>query len=262
MFRSEHLPAKPSNVVVPNYVPAATPQRQAPLMMPTPVSATTPPIMHAPTAAAPKTRTPVSASVPGHSSVMSGVPFGPPAVEAAPILHMHMAENGRAKSVSAQSNGTATPAPSATTSSPEATSWAQVGNKGKPNGQNYSIAPAPKKERPYILLNAFDQRLDIPVSKAKSNFEGLDARVKRSGKVCNVFHINGKCYDPYCEYDHDPRLGEAERTALRIKARQRSCALMLNCMDPYCINGHQCVYGPNCAYGDDCFFAETHHMDR
>ncbi|KAF2101400.1 hypothetical protein NA57DRAFT_72843 [Rhizodiscina lignyota] len=253
LFRSEHLPAKPMNIALPVQT-SMQPPIQPPIQPPkSQTLATQSPLMSTPQRQMP----PILPTPP----VSSGVPLVPRTPDPAPTLHP-LLNNGRSKSVSStQSNGSITPAQSAATPSPSESTWATIGNKGKTTS-SYSIAPTPRRDRPFILLNAFDQRLDVPISKARASFEGLDMRIKRSGKVCNNYHIIGKCNEYGCEYDHGVRLGEGERTALRIKARQKSCPDLLDCRDPHCIYGHQCVWGSSCAYGEDCFFHATHKMDR
>lgn len=70
-------------------------------------------------------------------------------------------------------------------------SWATVGKSGTTQ-KNISIAPTPRKERPFFVLNKDEERLDPPINKSKADFPTLQERIKKGGKVCNYYHILGK----------------------------------------------------------------------
>ncbi|KAF2455853.1 hypothetical protein BDY21DRAFT_274092, partial [Lineolata rhizophorae] len=96
-----------------------------------------------------------------------------------------------------------------------------------------SVASAPAKAaapRKVILLNAYDQRIDAPLAKPdRASVERLNGRIKEHGKVCNEYHLTGKCSNSWCGYVHGERMGPGEQLALRHKARGRSCTAGSDC---------------------------------
>lgn len=54
-----------------------------------------------------------------------------------------------------------------------------------------SIAPAPKKLRPCVILNKNHERVDRPIDKSRADFQALQDRVRAHGKVCNYYHLAG-----------------------------------------------------------------------
>lgn len=139
-------------------------------------------------------------------------------------------------------------------------SWATVG-KATP-GTNINIAPRKAPLRRFILLNAYDERLDPDIPRVEpAAQQRLFDRIKRNGKVCNNYHLNGKCESgQYCDYDHGERLSPGEQLALKHRARTRSCPDRGACMSFNCTNGHVCPYSKDC-YNDGCWFQDVHDVD-
>jgi len=106
-----------------------------------------------------------------------------------------------------------------------------------------------------VLLNSLGQRVDPRLSYTGHEFASIMSR-----KLCNQFHLLGKCHfaNTYkkCSHDHEERLSPREKTTLRAVARLSPCYSGLLCSDPYCIAGHRCTRdgcagGPNsgCRFG-------------
>ena len=146
----------------------------------------------------------------------------------------------------------------ATPVSSDSSSWATVG-KGAPKTIN--IASKKAANRKFILLNAYDERLDSVLPRADfAATNRLSERVKHK-KVCNNYHLNGKCEaGKYCDYDHGERLSPGEQLVLKQRARTRSCPDRGGCRDFDCTNGHVCPYGKDC-YNDNCWFQDVHDVD-
>jgi hypothetical protein len=157
-----------------------------------------------------------------------------------------------AQAVAANLPKAATPIPS------EGSSWATVG-KGAPKTIN--IAGKKAANRKFIILNAYDERLDSALPRADPAATiRLSERVKHK-KVCNNYHLNGKCEaGKYCDYDHGERLSPGEQLVLKQRARNRSCPDRGECRDFDCTNGHVCPYGKDC-YNDNCWFQDVHDVD-
>lgn len=143
-------------------------------------------------------------------------------------------------------------------------SWATVGKAPPGSSSSASINIAPRKAplRRFILLNAYDERLDPDLPRVEpAAQQRLFDRIKRNGKVCNNYHLNGKCESgQYCDYDHGERLSPGEQLALKHRARTRSCPDRGACMSFTCTNGHVCPYGKGC-YNDGCWFQDVHDLD-
>ncbi|KAI5273960.1 hypothetical protein E4T47_02870 [Aureobasidium subglaciale] len=147
----------------------------------------------------------------------------------------------------------------AATSNPSGdSSWATVG-KNAPKTINIAAKKAPARK--FILLNAYDERLDSVLPKADQAATTRSTERVRTKKVCNSYHLNGKCEaGKYCGYDHGERLSPGEQLVLKHRARTRSCPDRGDCRDFDCTNGHVCPYGKDC-YNDNCWFQEVHDVD-
>ncbi|GAB7353105.1 hypothetical protein MBLNU459_g3647t1 [Dothideomycetes sp. NU459] len=156
------------------------------------------------------------------------------------------------------------PKPSSPAPSTESTSssWATVGKIAHGSSNNINIATRKAPARRFILLNAYDERLDPEIPRVEpAAQQRLYDRIKRNGKVCNGYHLNGKCESgQYCDYDHGERLSPGEQLALKHRARTRSCLDRGECRDFLCTNGHVCPYGKNC-YSESCWFQDVHDTD-
>ncbi|PNS20098.1 hypothetical protein CAC42_5548 [Sphaceloma murrayae] len=169
------------------------------------------------------------------------------------ILHRTDSQTNGLDGVSIKS-----PSPAPTTDS-AGTSWARV---SKPADDTKEFVVAGKKPSPikYILYNKDNQRLDTPLPFVdKASQDKLFRRIKEFGKVCNSYHLAGKCPGK-CGFQHGEKLTGAELAALRLRARTKACLDKVECEDFDCVSGHVCPYGDRC-YGDGCSFEDTHHMD-
>lgn len=112
-----------------------------------------------------------------------------------------------------------------------------------------------------VLRNRMGQRVDAPLKYSFDDFMSLKAR-----KLCNSFHLLGKCssraFENYgkCQHDHDGTLNRSEMEALRAVARQSPCQRGLECNDPDCPFGHRCTR-INCAMGDCRFSRAMNNVD-
>ncbi|KXT08868.1 hypothetical protein AC579_6757 [Pseudocercospora musae] len=140
-------------------------------------------------------------------------------------------------------------------------SWATVGKNGT-SSKTISIAPKKNPARKFILLNAYDERLDVELPRTDPSAEARFAeRVKKDGKCCNNYHLTGKCdAGEYCDYHHGEKFSPGELLVLKHKARSRSCPKGFACREMNCTFGHHCKYGHGC-YSDACYFADTHGQD-
>ncbi|KAI4737518.1 hypothetical protein E4T50_11985 [Aureobasidium sp. EXF-12298] len=149
--------------------------------------------------------------------------------------------------------------PKSTTPNPsDSSSWANVG-KGAPKTINIAAKKTPARK--YIVLNANDERIDPPLPRADPAATTRLLERVRHKKVCNNYHLNGKCdAGKYCDYDHGERLSPGEQLVLKQRARQRCCPERGYCRDFDCTNGHVCPYGKDC-YNDNCWFQDVHDVD-
>ncbi|KAF2834704.1 hypothetical protein M501DRAFT_917682, partial [Patellaria atrata CBS 101060] len=139
-------------------------------------------------------------------------------------------------------------------------SWATVGKSGI-SEKIISIAPIKPVARKYLVLNMYDERLDLALQKPdRTAMDSLRARVKKQ-KVCNDYHVLGKCdNDRYCTYSHAPKLTAGELLSLKQMARFRCCDKWSDCRDIDCYYGHTCP-NDDCRYDDICYFRDLHSMD-
>ncbi|GME53878.1 c-x8-c-x5-c-x3-h type zinc finger protein [Neofusicoccum parvum] len=156
------------------------------------------------------------------------------------------------------SNGLRSATPITTTSS---SSWATVGKTGMTT-KSISIAPIKPKERKFVLLNAYDQRIDEKLAKVERGaLERFHAKISKQ-KMCNEYHLKGACtLGPTCPYGHGDKLSPVDRLALQHKARNIPCSFLSDCREVSCYYGHNCPYD-ECSRGDNCYFSMTHDMDR
>lgn len=158
--------------------------------------------------------------------------------------------------VSPISNGLRSGTPTTTSSS-----WATVGKTGM-TSKSISIAPVKPKERKFVLLNAYDQRIDEKLAKVERGaLERFHAKIAKQ-KMCNEYHLKGACtLGPTCPYGHGEKLAPVDRLALQHKARNIPCSFLSDCREATCYYGHNCPYD-ECSRGDNCYFSMTHDMDR
>ncbi|POR35957.1 Uncharacterized protein TPAR_03845 [Tolypocladium paradoxum] len=126
-------------------------------------------------------------------------------------------------------------------------------------GPSASPATANKNGKPFIERNAQGYRLDRRIQFSSDDYKSLKPR-----KLCNAFHILGKC--PYggdgsCNYKHGKRLPAEKIPALRLIARSSPCPAGVWCAEPDCIYGHRCVRDGYCDRSVCWFSDEMHDTD-
>ncbi|KAK5136364.1 hypothetical protein LTR08_003490 [Meristemomyces frigidus] len=154
------------------------------------------------------------------------------------------------------------PSPAPSAESGASNSWAAVG-KGGVVGKIIDISAKKIPKRRYVVLNAYDERLDPELPAQDSNaYRRFTERLEAHGKCCNNFHLTGKCEaGEYCDYTHGERLTPGEQLVLKHKARSLGCPNKYLCRDPGCFSGHHCRFTAKDCFHDWCRFADTHGMD-
>jgi len=72
--------------------------------------------------------------------------------------------------------------------------WATVGKNTGSNGKTIDVASKKASVRRHILLNAWDDRVDVPLPRPEQSAEKrFNDRLKKDGKFCNNFHLTGEC---------------------------------------------------------------------
>lgn len=110
-----------------------------------------------------------------------------------------------------------------------------------------------------VLQNAQGQRVDSPLNYTQHDFANLKSR-----KLCNSFHLLGRCRfvekNGACTHKHGEGLNQKHMAALRAIARQSCCWSGLNCRDSDCILGHRCTRA-SCVPATCRFSPEMHQVD-
>ncbi|KAF1823683.1 uncharacterized protein K489DRAFT_394208 [Dissoconium aciculare CBS 342.82] len=141
-------------------------------------------------------------------------------------------------------------------------SWATVGKSGAATKTIDISSQKPQKNK-YLLLNAYDERLDEPLPRPDPLAEARFAdTVKQHGKnLCNAHHLSGHCpAGEWCDYAHLKKLTQGEMLVLKHKSRGRQCPKKLDCRDIDCTYGHNCKFAGNC-HSPNCHFYGTHDID-
>jgi hypothetical protein len=105
-----------------------------------------------------------------------------------------------------------------------------------------------------VLRNRNGERVD-----PQSKFLPQELVVLKQRKLCNAFHLLGKCQFlddyGYCNHIHAVHLDQRQLEILRVVARQSPCSQGVLCNDPTCTYGHQCTRkgcdGSNCRFPYD-----------
>ena len=186
--------------------------------------------------------------LPQRSALSPSIPVVDPAPIAAPI---------------AKPNPPPTTSPTPSGGSEEST-WARVSKAGAGARE---INVASKKQAAagprFILLNAYDERLDAALPKQDTGARNRLFDRTNKKKVCNAYHIYGRCDNQaFCDYDHGERLTPSERLSLMYFARKRCCPYKSDCRDVKCLFGHLCPYQEYCTDPMDCYFRDVHHVER
>jgi len=136
------------------------------------------------------------------------------------------------------------------------------GRQDRRHTQTIDITTKKAPAKKHVLVNTYDERLDAPLPESDSKaFARFADRIKAHGKMCNNFHLTGKCESgEYCDYHHGERLTPGEQLVLKHKARSLCCSQKTSCRDAGCFLGHHCKYGSGC-YLEWCRFSETHGRD-
>ena len=112
---------------------------------------------------------------------------------------------------------------------------------------------------PRLTRNKNGQRVDAPLKYAQQDFLNLKSR-----KLCNAYHLLGKCHyldtRGKCEHDHAEKLNAKQRVALLAVARQSPCPFGLYCSDVNCLAGHRCTRD-NCVPATCRFPKVMHNVD-
>lgn len=149
---------------------------------------------------------------------------------------------------------------SATPQSTTGTTWATVGGNASSTQINIASTKAAPVAKKVILLNGKEQRIDPKLPKADPMVVTRLHQIIAKQKVCNSYHITGKCEDgEYCQYGHGERLEAKLQNALRHKARSQPCGYASACRDFVCVFGHHCPR--ELCNKDDCRFWATHGVD-
>lgn len=164
-------------------------------------------------------------------------------------------------------------APSIATNNGHSPSASQATSNGH-NSEAYQLNghepnPAPTQALPptwapnqkIVLLNVNDERVDGNLGPMDAEASARVAERSEQHKLCNDFHLRGKCKTMTCTYSHEPRLDPKELVVLRYKARYLLCERRSACRIPDCWHGHMCAIR-NCAKPLSCRFKELHHIDK
>lgn len=110
-----------------------------------------------------------------------------------------------------------------------------------------------------VLRNIQGQRVDQPLSYSQQDFYSLKNR-----KLCNNFYLLGRCHYQEefgsCQHDHEAKLSDRQKSALRAVARQSYCQEGLSCSNLDCLHGHRCTRN-NCSRTNCWFPREMHNVD-
>ena len=140
----------------------------------------------------------------------------------------------------------------ATVASRPASTPSPTGALGPPPGRASSTTGK-------VQRNRLGQRVDTELKYSSLDFQDLKAR-----KLCNRFHLTGKCPNPQlhgkCYHEHGERVPASQRNTLLAISRLSPCPLGSWCDDSQCIMGHRCPR-PSC-YIEDCRFPyDMHDVD-
>lgn len=129
------------------------------------------------------------------------------------------------------------PTPPQTPSADHAMAAAQPSSAPSSSTSQASVANT-QSTTTAVLLNEAGERVDSPL-----RFTSKDFLAVKSLKVCNSFHLLGRCLflEKFgnCNYDHGASLSDKQLVALRAVARLNSCRKGRACKDPECLCGHQ-----------------------
>ena len=94
---------------------------------------------------------------------------------------------GTGKPLASATNGIKTPSPAPKT-------YANIG--GPADTKTLDLKQTPSSHGKFVAYNIDGVRLDMPLPKAEPAAESrFQARVEKSGKLCNNYHLKGQCYN-------------------------------------------------------------------
>ncbi|KAI6890117.1 hypothetical protein KC325_g109 [Hortaea werneckii] len=91
----------------------------------------------------------------------------------------------------------------------------------RPRRKSFDVSSRPAPKKRYLLLNAYDERLDpdLPKADGRSWDRFTELTQARGRNFCNNHHLGDKCESgDYCEYLHGPKLTNGELLVLKNKA--------------------------------------------
>ncbi|TKA76237.1 hypothetical protein B0A55_06382 [Friedmanniomyces simplex] len=126
------------------------------------------------------------------------------------------------------------PSPARSAESGASNTWAAVGKSGA-TSKNIDITTKKVPAKRSVLVNVYDERLDTALPEKDSKaFARFSDRVKANGKMCNNYHLTGKCDSgEYCDYHHGERLTPGEQLVLKHKARSLCCSQKSSCSETH-----------------------------
>ncbi|RHZ52369.1 CCCH zinc finger protein [Aspergillus thermomutatus] len=142
-------------------------------------------------------------------------------------------------------------------------------SKKMPNSEKFQVvssirskassSPPPK----IVERNKYGQRVDrFDIKTIPKD----DLNRMKKLKLCNWFHLQGKCPIEDCQHDHSRKLTKSEYRILTVVARMTPCRYGFECDDPDCMYGHRCPHSvpgkKDCVWGSNCRFdAAAHGVD-
>jgi hypothetical protein len=136
-------------------------------------------------------------------------------------------------------------------------SYARVITQG--SAQQPSTTPSPsdgERDVHTILRNGKGQRVDSYL-----RYTQIDVGNLIREKLCNAYHLQGRCPFNNCTHKHGARVQGKQLEALRFIARLRWCGNGVRCSDESCISGHQCPHKGCTGKGSCRFPKEMHGVD-
>lgn len=157
---------------------------------------------------------------------------------------------------------------SSSTTPPAATSANYASALTKPEDSNTRASKSPAQKESItaqpatskvVPQNRRGERVDPPHHYTPQDLAKLKPR-----KLCNSFHLRGKCQflDNYgrCNHEHGKALTPTQTEMLRAIARQSPCPQRLSCQDSLCILGHRCTRN-DCVPSTCRFPSVMHNVD-
>jgi len=114
-----------------------------------------------------------------------------------------------------------------------------------------TLLPASTPETEALIpINNDGERIDTFLPKPTSEARELYHQRAKKHKLCNEFHIGGKCQNVTCVFDHSPLEPEAIYV-MRYILKEYPCSRKGKCRLAKCTNGHICQKD-GCRGGPPC----------